>query len=61
MTSIRKVFQLMERCDCHWGCKGMWEGVITFKRSDSQHGGVKDIRNVCQLMERCDAHGRSVQ
>ena len=35
--------------------------MITFKRSDSQHGGVKDIRKVCQLMERCDAHGISVQ
>ena len=43
------------------GCKGLWEGVITFKRCDSPQGGVKDVRKTCQLMERCDAHGRSVQ
>ena len=43
------------------GCKGVWEGVITFRRCDSLQGGVKDVRNVCQLIEMCDAHGRSVQ
>ena len=42
-------------------CKGMWEGVITFKSYDSPQGGVKIVRKVCQLMERCDAQGRSVQ
>ena len=41
--------------------KGVWEGVITFRRCDSSQGGVKDVRKVCQLMERCDSHGRSVQ
>ena len=30
VTIIRKVCQLMERCD-GWGCKGVWEDVITFK------------------------------
>ena len=25
-TSIRKVCLLMERCDGHGGCKGVWEG-----------------------------------
>ena len=24
------------------GCKRMWEGLITFIRCDSPHGGVKD-------------------
>ena len=51
MTSIRKVCQLMERCDGHRGCKGVWEGVITFKRYDSPRGGVNIVRKVCQLME----------
>ena len=41
-------------------CKGVWEGVITFRRCDSPHGGVKYVRKVCQL-ERYDANGRSVQ
>ena len=43
------------------GCNEVWEGVITFSRSSSPQGGVKDVRNVCQLIKRCDAHGRSVQ
>ena len=43
------------------GCKGVWEGVITFKRCDSPQGGVKCVRKVCQLMERHDAHRISVQ
>ena len=25
------------------GCKGVWEGVITFRRCDSSRGGVKGI------------------
>ena len=37
-----------------WGCKGLWEAVITFRRRDSPQGGVNYIRNVCQL--RSDAH-----
>ena len=56
--SIRKVCQLMERCDGYGGCKGVLEGVITFKRYDSPQGGVKIVR---KLMQRCDAHGRSAQ
>ena len=40
------------------GCKGVWEGVITFMRCYSCQGGVKDVRKVCQLMERCHAHRR---
>ena len=43
------------------GCKGVWEGVITFKMCDSPQGGVRVARKVCQLMEKCDAHGRRVQ
>ena len=43
------------------GCKGVWEGGITFMRCDSSQGSVIDVTKVCQLMERCDAHGRSVQ
>ena len=43
------------------GCKGVWEGVVTFRRCDSPQGSVKAIRKVCQLMETCDVHGRSVQ
>ena len=35
VTRIRKMCQLMERCDGHGGCKGVWEGVITFRRCDS--------------------------
>ena len=42
-------------------CKGVWEGVITFRKFDSPQGGVNNIRKLFQLMERCDAHGRSVQ
>ena len=38
------------------GCKGVWEGVITFKRCDSHQGGVTDVKKVCQLVERCDGH-----
>ena len=40
VTSIKKVCQLMERCDGHGGCKGVWEGVITLKRHNSHQGGV---------------------
>ena len=39
------------------GCKGVWEGVVTFRRCDSPQGGVTDVRKVSQLMERCDGHG----
>ena len=55
---MRKICRLNERCDGHGGCKGVWEGVITFRMGDSPPGGVKYVRNVCQLTERCDAHGR---
>ena len=53
-----EICQLNERCDGHGGCKGVWEGVITFRMGDSPLGGVKYIRKVCHLTERCDAHGR---
>ena len=43
------------------GCKGVWEGVITFRRYDSPQGGVKYVRKVCQLVKGCNAHGRTVQ
>ena len=39
----------------------MWEDVITLKRCDSSHVGLKIVRKVCQLMERYVAHGKSVQ
>ena len=32
-------------------CKGVWEGVITFRMCDSPKGGVKDVRKVYQLMD----------
>ena len=32
VNGIKKVCQLMERCDGYGGCKGLWEGVITFRR-----------------------------
>ena len=28
------------------GCRGMWEGVITFRRCDSSQGGVTDVKKV---------------
>ena len=49
----------MERCD--GGCKGMWDGLVIFRRCDSPQAGVKYVRKVCRLMERCDYDGRSVQ
>ena len=41
VSSIRKVSQLMERCDGHGGCKGMWEGVKTFRRCDTPQGSER--------------------
>ena len=38
------------------GCKGTWEGVITFMRCDNPQEGVKDVKKGSQLMERC--HGK---
>ena len=35
VKGIRKVCQLIKRYDYHWECKGVWEGVITFKRCGS--------------------------
>ena len=42
------------------GCKGVLEGVMTFRRCDTPQGGVKDVRKVCQMMERCNGHGGDV-
>ena len=61
LDSLRKVCQLIERCDGHGGCKGVWEGLIPFRRCDSLQGGVKYVRKVCQLMRRCDANEISVK
>ena len=61
MKGITKVYKLMERCECHGGCKGVWEGVVTFRRYDSPQGGVKDFRKVCQLMKRCDGYGEDLK
>ena len=38
------------------GCKGVWEGVITFRRCGNHQEGVKGVTKVCQVMERCDSH-----
>ena len=43
------------------GCKGVLEGVITFRRCDTPQGGVKDVRKVCQVMETCDGYGGDVK
>ena len=43
VKAIRKVCQLMERCDVYWGCKGVLEGVKTFRRCENYQGGVKGI------------------
>ena len=32
------------------GCKGVWEGVITFGRCENHQGGVKGVTMVCQVM-----------
>ena len=32
------------------GCKGMCEGVITFRRCENHQGGVKGVTKVCQVM-----------
>ena len=57
----RMVCQLMERCDGYGECKGVWKGVITFRRYDTPQEGVKDVRKVCQMMERCNGHGGDVK
>ena len=43
------------------GCKGVWEGVVTFRRCDNPQGGVKCVRKGCQLMERCYGHGGNLK
>ena len=62
VNDVRKMFQLMERCDSHgrsvqsaWGC------VTDVRKCDSHQGNVKSIRKVCQLIERCDGHGGEVK
>ena len=30
-------------------CKGLWEGLTSFKRCDSPQGSVKDIGKLCQF------------
>ena len=60
MNGIKKVCQLMERCDGYGGRKGVWEGVITFRRCENHQGAVKGVRKVCQVMERCDGHGGDI-
>ena len=32
------------------GCKGVWEGVLTFRRYENHQGGVKGVTKVCQVM-----------
>ena len=32
------------------GCKGGWEGVITFRRCENYQGGVKGVTKVYQVM-----------
>ena len=35
VKGIRKVCQLMERCNDDGGYKGVWEGVISFRKCDT--------------------------
>ena len=44
VNGIKKVCQLMERCDGYGGCKEVWEGVIAFRRCENHQGGVKGVR-----------------
>ena len=60
MKGIKKVCQLMERCDGHGEVvpHGRRDNC---QKCDSHQGGVKGIRKVCQLMERCDGHLKGVK
>ena len=40
------------------GCKGVWEGVMNFKRCDSPQGGVKCVSVDGEVH---DAHGKCIQ
>ena len=60
MEDIRKVCQLVGRCDGHGGdVRRLWGGVTVVRKCGSSRKGVTSIRQVCQLMERCDGHRRS--
>ena len=51
VTSIRKVYQMVESCDMVMGRrKGDWGGVTFDMKFDSHQGGVKGVKNKCQLM-----------
>ena len=54
VKDVRKVCQLMERCDGYGGMDGVWEGVITFRKCENHQGGEKGVTKVCQVMYRCD-------
>ena len=43
VSSIIKVCLLMESCDGHGGCNGVWEGIITFRRCDILYVDMKDV------------------
>ena len=44
MKDVRKVCQVMERCDGHGGgYKGAWGGVTVVRKCDSHQGGVKGM------------------
>ena len=57
VKGMRKVCQLVGRCDGHWGDERRLLGGVTVVRKCGSHRiGVKGIRKVCQLVERCYGH-----
>ena len=48
VKSIKKVCQLMERCDDY--------GETVTKCYSYYQVGVKGIKKVCQVLEKCDGH-----
>ena len=51
MKGIKKVCQLVGRCDGHGGdVMRLWEDVTVVRRCDSPQGGLRYVRNLCQLI-----------
>ena len=49
VTDMRKVCQLVERCDGYVdNVRRLWGGVIVVRKCDSPQRGVKGITKVCQ-------------
>ena len=58
VKDIRKVCQLVGRCDGHWeDVRRLWGVVTDVRNCGSSKEGVTNIRKVCHLMQRCDGHG----